>query len=112
MAKEGTNNTGVASPIIQNYDKVTDPAKEKAKRQMEKVRGRRGQGRGYDDEYVEYDRYDGAQRGGGQRDRPRGGDDYYDNDQYERRGSGRAKSAGRDSYGGRGLRDDQRRCKP
>ncbi|KAL8837228.1 MAG: hypothetical protein Q9170_002601 [Blastenia crenularia] len=99
-----------ASPIINNYDKFTDPAKEKAKQQMERVRGRRGQdqGRGYDDEYVEYDRYNGPRRDSDRRDRPRGGDDYY-NDSYDQRGSGRAKSAGRDGYSGRGLRDDRRR---
>ncbi|KAL8939339.1 MAG: hypothetical protein Q9216_003403 [Gyalolechia sp. 2 TL-2023] len=96
-----------ASPIINNYDKVTDPAKEKAKQQMERMRERRGlgHGRGYDDEYVDYDRYN-APRRGDRRDRPRGRDDYYE-DSYER-GGGRARSAGRGSYGGRGLRDDRR----
>lgn len=86
-----------STPIINNYDKIYDPAKAKAKAQMEKMRNRgRDRGGDYDDEYDDYDRYDRRRR-----------DDYYD----DRRGNGnRAKSAGRDSYGGRGLRDDRRRC--
>ncbi|KAI4152625.1 MAG: hypothetical protein L6R39_001760 [Caloplaca ligustica] len=85
-----------STPIINNYDKIYDPAKAKAKAQMEKMRNRgRDRGGDYDDEYDDYDRYDRRRR-----------DDYYD----DRRGNGnRAKSAGRDSYGGRGLRDDRRR---
>ncbi|KAI4176144.1 MAG: hypothetical protein LQ343_001188 [Gyalolechia ehrenbergii] len=99
-----------ANPIINNYDKVLDPAKERAKQQMERIRARRGQGQGhgYDDEYIDYDQYDAPRRASDRRDRPRGRDDYYE-DFYEQRGGGRARSAGRDSYGGRGLRDDRRR---
>lgn len=96
-----------ANPVINNYDKVTDPAKEKAKQQMEKIKARRNQGRGNDDEYVEYERYDSGRRESDRRDRPRGRDYYYE-DSYEQRGGGRARSAGRDSYGGRGLKDDRK----
>ncbi|KAL9597558.1 MAG: hypothetical protein Q9219_005060 [cf. Caloplaca sp. 3 TL-2023] len=99
-----------ASPIIQNYDKVTDPAKEKAKQQMERMRGRRNHGRGYDDEYVDYDRYDHPRRGSDRRDRPRRGDDYYDDD-YDRTGGGRARSTGRDAYGGQSSLSPRRAYK-
>ncbi|KAL8708854.1 MAG: hypothetical protein Q9220_006310 [cf. Caloplaca sp. 1 TL-2023] len=95
-----------ASPLIQNYDKVTDPMIAKAKQLPNPIKNRRGQDRGNDDDYYEYDRYEGARRSSG---RDRGRDDAYYDDEYERRGSGRAKSAGRDGYGGRGLRDDRRR---
>ncbi|KAL8986854.1 MAG: hypothetical protein Q9177_003890, partial [Variospora cf. flavescens] len=88
-----------SSPIINNYDKVYDPVRERAKKQAEKLRNR-GRG-GHDDEHVEYGRRD-DRRGGG------GGRDYYDGE-YEQRGGGRAKSAGRDGNGGRGLGDDRRR---
>ncbi|KAL8766844.1 MAG: hypothetical protein Q9209_006502 [Squamulea sp. 1 TL-2023] len=95
-----------ASPVINNYDKITDPALAKAKLLPQKLKNRRegDRHRDYDDEYDDYDRRDHRR----QRDRPRGDDDYYE-DAYERRGNGRAKSAGRDGYGGRGLRDDRRR---
>lgn len=62
-----------------------------------------------DDDY--YEEYDYRRRDSGREDRPRGGDYEYIDEKYERRGSGRAKSAGRDGYGGRGLRDDRRRRK-
>ncbi len=101
-----------SSPIINNYDKVTDPAKERAKKQMEKMRNRYGDGGGrhggYDDEYVEYDRHEGHRRQSDRRDRPRARED----DHYDDSRGGRAKSMGRDSYGGRSLRDDRRRRKP
>ena len=42
-------------------------------------------------------------------DRSRRDRDYYYDDPNDRRDGGRARSAGRDSYGGRGLRDDRRR---
>lgn len=79
---------------------------------MEKIRNRTGEGGGrhgdYDDESVEYDRYEGHRRQSDRRDRPRrGGDDFYDDGR-----GGRAKSVGRDSYEGRGFRDDRRRREP
>ena len=90
-----------ASPVINNYDKVYDPIKARAKQLPSKLRHRRD--RDYDsDDYDDYDRH------GSRRHRPRGGYDYYD-EKYERREGDRAKSAGRDGYGGRGLRDDRSR---
>ncbi|KAL8910630.1 MAG: hypothetical protein Q9171_004085 [Xanthocarpia ochracea] len=99
-----------ASPVINNYDKITDPALAKAKLLPQKLKSARGgdHDRGYDDRYDDYDRYDDRRRGSDRRDRSRRYDDHAD-DPYERRESGRAKSAGRDGYGGRGLRDDRRR---
>ncbi|KAI4170183.1 MAG: hypothetical protein LQ346_008894, partial [Caloplaca aetnensis] len=98
-----------SSPIINNYDKVTNPAKERAKKQMEKMRSRYGDGGGrhggYDDESIQYDKYKGHRRQSDRRDRPRAREDDY----YEDGRGGRAKSVGRDSYGGRSLRDDRRR---
>lgn len=69
--------------------------------------------RGGDDDY-EYEpvRRSNTDRIDSRRDRVRGGNGYVE-ETYERRSSGRAKSAGRDGYqgsGGRGLhRDDRRR---
>ncbi|KAL8635748.1 MAG: hypothetical protein Q9228_006793 [Teloschistes exilis] len=95
-----------ANPVINNYDKVTDPVMAKAKELPNKIRSVRGRG-DRDDDY--YEEYDYRRRDSGREDRPRGGDYEYIDEKYERRGSGRAKSAGRDGYGGRGLRDDRRR---
>ncbi|KAL8803070.1 MAG: hypothetical protein Q9182_003383 [Xanthomendoza sp. 2 TL-2023] len=95
-----------ANPLINNYDKVTDPAMAKAKQLPQKLKSLGGdRDRGYDDRY---DDYDDRRRGSDRRDRSRRDDDYYE-ETYERRETGRAKSAGRDGYGGRGLRDDRRR---
>lgn len=93
--------------MINHYDKVYEPVKAKAKELPKKLKSRRD--RDYEDEeYIEYDRYEGPRRDSGRRDRRRGGSDYSE-EKYERRDSGRARSAGRDGYGGRGLRDDRRR---
>lgn len=81
--------------------------RDKAKKQADKLRNR-GRDRGFDEQSQEDDRYNGPRR----RDTDRqGGGDYHE-ERYERRGTWRAKSAGRDSYGGRGLRDDQRQSEP
>ncbi|KAI4201575.1 MAG: hypothetical protein LQ350_003190 [Teloschistes chrysophthalmus] len=96
-----------ANPVINNYDKVTDPVMAKAKELPNRIRSARGRD-DRDDDYDEYDRYDYRRRDSGRGDRSRGADYEYIDEKYERRGSGRAKSAGRDGYGGRGLRDDRR----
>ncbi|KAI4241445.1 MAG: hypothetical protein LQ352_007453 [Teloschistes flavicans] len=93
-----------ANPVIENYDKVTDPVMAKAKELPDKIRSARG--RNNRDDYYEYERYDDRRDRGHQ---SRGGDYEYVDEKYERRDSGRARSAGRDGYGGRGLRDDRRR---
>ncbi|KAL8699559.1 MAG: hypothetical protein Q9201_005942 [Fulgogasparrea decipioides] len=97
-----------ASPVIQNYDKVTDPMLAKAKALPKKLRGARGRGYDSEEEYVEYDRYNGPRRESGRRDRPCGDYDYPD-DRYQRRDDGRARSVGRSAYGGHDSRDDRRR---
>ena len=80
--------------------------KEKAKQLPQKIRRRGGnRDREYEEDYVEYDQYD--RRGSGRSGRDRGND--YDDDAYQRRRSGRAKSVGQDDNGGRGLRDNDRR---
>lgn len=76
----------------------------KAKELPDKIRSARG--RNNRDDYYEYERYDDRRDRGHQ---SRGGDYEYVDEKYERRDSGRARSAGRDGYGGRGLRDDRRR---
>ncbi|KAL8723884.1 MAG: hypothetical protein Q9181_007104 [Wetmoreana brouardii] len=97
-----------ANPVIQNYDKVTDPMLAKAKALPKKLKSVRGRDYDSEEEYVEYDRYNGPRRESGRRDRPRGDFDYAD-DRYERRDNGRARSAGRSVYGGRDSRDGRRR---
>ncbi|CAO1600352.1 hypothetical protein XANCAGTX0491_004046 [Xanthoria calcicola] len=98
-----------ASPVINNYDKVTDPAIAKAKELPQKWKERRAghSDRPYDDRYDDYDRHYRSPDPD-RRDRSRRDPDYYE-ESYERREGGRAKSAGRDGFGGRGLRDDRRR---
>lgn len=91
-----------AGPAINNYDKAYDPIKNKAKKLAQNRK--RQQDRGRDDQDVDYNRPSRDSRRDYGYDR---NGDYYDD--YERRESGRAKSAGRDGYGGRGLRDDRRR---
>ncbi|KAL9042535.1 MAG: hypothetical protein Q9180_000546 [Flavoplaca navasiana] len=91
-----------ASPIINNYDKVTDPALAKAKERW--LEHRAGHPNRHHDDRYDDDDYYRRHRG----DRSRRDRDYYD-DPYDRRDGGRARSTGRDSYGGRGLRDDRRR---
>ncbi|KAL8846007.1 MAG: hypothetical protein Q9221_008869 [Calogaya cf. arnoldii] len=101
-----------ANPVINNYDKVTDPAMAKAREQAQRWKERHRQNhpdRHYDDRYDNGD-YDGRHRSRDtdRRDRSRRNRDDYD-DPYDRRDGARARSAGRDSYGGRGLRDDRSR---
>ena len=106
-----------ANPAIEHYDKVYEPAKERAKIGAKKIREKiispsKG---GFDEEEVEDDYYDRPRRRDSRREsgRTRGRDDYVE-ESYERKVTGtRAKSAGRDGRyggGGRGLdRDDRRR---
>ncbi|KAL9608098.1 MAG: hypothetical protein Q9167_007047 [Letrouitia subvulpina] len=91
-----------AGPAINNYDKAYDPIKAKAKKLAQNRKQQ--QDRGRDDQEVDYNRPRRDSRRDYDYDRDRG---YYDD--YERRDGARAKSAGRDGYGGRGLRDDRRR---
>lgn len=104
-----------ASAGIENYEKVYDPLKEKAKKLPNPIKSIRGgqQNRDqYDDNDDEsYDSYDDyhsprrtyTDRDGGRRHRDSRSGGAYVEESYERR-SGRAKSTGRDGIGGgRGL---------
>lgn len=106
-----------ANPAIENYEKVYEPARDRAKDGVRKMREKltnSSKGR-FEEVDEEDDYYDRPRRSNTQRDsgRTRGRDDYVE-ESYERRMTGpRAKSAGRDGRyggGGRGLdRDDRRR---
>lgn len=105
-----------ASAGIDNYEKVYDPLKEKAKKLPNPIKKSRGgqQNRDQyddDDDDASYDSYDDyhsprrtyTDRDGGRRHRDSRGGGAYVEESYERR-SGRAKSTGRDGIGGgRGL---------
>ena len=101
-----------ASPAIQNYDKVYDPVKDRVKQIPDKIKSMRGQNDQGDD-YSDDDYYDRPKRQSSRREPRRSrGDDRWVEESYERKVSGRARSAGRDGAyggGGRGLDRERRR---
>ena len=105
-----------ANPAIEHYDKVLEPAKDRAKDSARKIREKiTSPNKGKFDDEDQDDYYDRSRHRDSRREsgRSRGNDGYVE-ESYERRVTGpRAKSAGRDGRyggGGRGLdRDDRRR---
>ena len=101
-----------ASPAIENYEKVYDPVKDRVKQLPDKIKSMRGQNdRG--DDYSDDDYYDQPKRRSSRREPRRSrGDERWVEESYERKVSGRARSAGRDGAyggGGRGLDRERRR---